>query len=434
MAVKPESDLIVAISSAAGTAAIGVVRLSGLGAGECLARLTRRDLPAARRMVVRTVVDPATSEPLDRAMVWWGQAPGTFTGEEMAEIHAHGNPVILDALVKTCVELGARPAEPGEFTRRALLNGRMDLATSEAVLAAIEATSLAGVRAAARVMRGDLGDRLQQQRADLLAVAAILEANLDYPDDVESSSDLARQVGDAAGAFAALAGTVREAGLLIDGVDVAIVGPANSGKSTLFNRILGDERAIVHADPGTTRDVVTGERTLGGLRVRFHDTAGFRTGGEAVEDEGMRRARRLQSEAAVVLHVLDATNPGFEVPFPGAVVVKNKVDLLESRPTDGGWYVCALDGRGVDALLEHLRVRLAADSDPGLVLWTARQGAAAAAAAEHLTAAGEQLALEEYGPAALEVGLALRCVDELLGLDPTESVLDELFSRFCVGK
>ena len=424
---------IVAISSAAGTAAIGVVRLSGPGSGDTLRELTARPLPSPRRMVVRTLLQPGTDEPLDRAMVWWAPGPGTFTGEEMAEVHAHGNPIILDALVAACVDLGAHHAEPGEFTRRALLNGRMDLAESEAVLAAIEATSLAGVRAAARVMRGDLGDRLASLRAELLEIAALLEANLDYPDDVEPTADLAARMGAISTQLRALAGSVREAGPLIDGVDVAIVGPANSGKSTLFNRLLGEDRAIVHSQPGTTRDVVTGERMIGGIRVRFHDTAGFREGGEFVEDEGMRRARRVQSEADVVIRVVDATRAEAVPAEVGEVVALNKVDLLEEIPT-AEFPISALNGQGVDDLLNQLSERVGTDRDPGLVLWTARQGVAAAEAADHLARAGEQLELEEYGPAALDVGLALRCVDDLLGLDPTESVLDELFSRFCVGK
>ncbi len=426
-----QSDRIVAISSAAGTAAIGVVRLSGPGSGSCLETLTGRPSPSPRQMVVRTIL--VDGEPLDRAMVWWAPAPGTFTGEEMAEIHAHGNPVILDALVAECVRLGARHAEPGEFTRRALLNGRMDLASSEAVLAAIEATSVAGVRAAARVMRGDLGDRLQALRSELLEVAALLEANLDYPDDVEPTADLAERMGAVAGTLTTLAASVREAGPLIDGVDVAIVGPTNSGKSTLFNRILGDDRAIVHHRPGTTRDVITGERMLGGVRVRFHDTAGFRDGAEDVEDEGMRRARRQLADADVVIRVLDGTcAQTFDVD-PEELVVLNKIDLLETPPSSG-FPISARTGEGVAALLDHLSGRVGVDRDPGLVLWTTRQGAAASEASSHLDLAEEQLTLDEYGTAALEVGSALRCVDELLGLDPTESVLDELFARFCVGK
>ena len=429
MAGQP--DRIVAISSAARTAAIGVVRLSGPGSGACLEALTGRPLPRPRQMVVRTIL--SDGEPLDRAMVWWAPSPGTFTGEEMAEIHGHGNPVILDALVVECVRLGARHAEPGEFTRRALLNGRMDLASSEAVLAAIEATSLAGIRAAARVMRGDLGERLQLLRGELLEVAALLEANLDYPDDVEPTADLADRLGAVAGTLTTLATAVHEAGPLIDGVDVAIVGPANSGKSTLFNRILGDDRAIVHEQPGTTRDVVSGERMLGGIRVRFHDTAGFRDGAEEVEGEGIRRARRQQSDADVVIRVLDGTQAPAVVAAPRELVALNKVDLLEASPA-AGFPISALTGEGVDTLLDHLTEHIGSGRDPGLVLWTARQGSAASEAASHLELAAGQLTQDEYGPAALEVGLALRCVDELLGLDPTESVLDELFSRFCVGK
>lgn len=435
----PPNELIVAISSAAGAAAIGVVRLSGDGAVEALEKLVDGPLKTPRRPALRTLLDPDDGRPLDRAVVWFMRAPATYTGEDMAEVHAHGNPVVLDGIVDACVRLGARPAGPGEFTRRALLNDKLDLAEAEAVLAAVDAETLAGARMAARVLDGDLQRAVGALRGHMLIVAATLEASLDYGDDVGDVVDagVVEQVASLARELARLAGGVTAAGRLVTGADVAILGPTNAGKSTLLNRILGQERAIVHEDPGTTRDVVTGERDLAGIRVRFHDTAGLREAGEPVEDEGIRRARALRGRASVVLFVRDSCADGGPGPEPGDVVVDNKVDLRPGNAGGGdGFPVSALTGQGVEALLSHLGERLRGGDDVQgeSVLWTVRQGEAARRAAEHMEGARRSLLSGEHGPAALEIGDALRALEGLLGIDPVEAVLDELFARFCVGK
>jgi len=426
----PPDDLIVAVSTAVGAAAIGIVRLSGSGARSCLEKLSADPSPPPRRVSLRTLTDD-DGRVLDRCMVWWAPGPATYTGEELVEVHAHGNPLILDGIVRACCARGARVAEPGEFTRRGLINGRLGLAAAEAVLAAVEATSAGGVDAAARVMSGELGERLAPVRDELLAVAATLEGAVDYPEDVEADPSLAGRLAELASEFEAMAAGVRQAGWLVSGVDVALLGPVNAGKSTLFNRILGEDRAIVHDQPGTTRDVVTGERMLGGIRVRFHDTAGFRDHAGTVEDEGMRRAAAMRDRVAFVLYVLDATDPDWGKPAPGDIVVWNKQDLCARA---SAWEVSAHTGEGVPALLDHLTQLLHTDRPTDALLWTTRQGEAAGRASTHLSTASEHLHLDDYGPTVVEVGEAIRAVDDLLGIDPDEAVLDELFSRFCVGK
>jgi len=433
------NELIVAISSAAGAAAIGVVRLSGDGAVRALERLIDGPLDTPRRPVLRTLVDPDDGRPLDRVMVWFARAPATYTGEDMVEVHAHGNPAILDGIVDACVRLGARPAGPGEFTRRALLNGKLDLSEAEAVLAAVDAETLAGARMAVRVLDGELRRTVGSLKDRLLVVAATLEASLDYEQDLGYVVDeaVADRVATLSVELGRLASGVAAAGRLVTGADVAILGPVNAGKSTLLNRILGQERAIVHEEPGTTRDVVTGERELAGIRVRFHDTAGLREAGEPVEEEGIRRARALRGRASAVLFVRDARVDGGPGPEPGDVVVHNKVDLLPATADSGdGFPVSALTGQGLDALLAHLgdRLRAGDDGQGEAVLWTARQGETARRAAGHMERAHQELLTQEYGPAAQEIGDALRALEGLLGIDPVESVLDELFDRFCVGK
>jgi tRNA modification GTPase len=448
--VNDGSDRIVAVSTAVGRAAIGVVRLSGPGTLRSLEQLTGVPRGKPRRPTVRTLYDPADGTPLDRAVVWWAPAPGTYTGEDLAELQTHGNPVILDALVDACCRLGARTAEPGEFTRRALLNGRMDLAGAEAVLAATEARTVAGVRLATRVLTGELGDRVEGMRRQLLALAATVEAAVDFPEQVEEleERELMGELHRLEQELRGMGERVREAGRLMWGADVAILGPTNAGKSTLFNRLVGEERAIVDPEPGTTRDVITGEREVRGVRIRFHDTAGFRDRGAAVEDEGMRRATALRGQVDGVLYVVDATveglaqsgtawsgTPGSGRPEPGDIVVINKTDLRPSRGNDGeGWSVSARTGEGIQALVDHLLTQLVGAETPTALIWTARQGMATRSAAARLEAARFALGSAEYGPAAADIGDALRGLQELLGVDAGEAVLDELFARFCIGK
>ncbi len=433
------TDVIVAVSTAPGRAAIGVVRMSGPGSLDILEALTGRTRADARRMVERTARDPDTGSPLDRVLVWYGRAPHSYTGEDLVEIHAHGNPWILESLVTACCSLGARRAAPGEFTRRALEAGRLDLAGAEAVLAAIEATSTGGARIAAKALDGVLSREVRRLRREVLGVAADIEAAIDFEDDVGDPGveSLGERMDGLCGGLREMAGSMRENARLLDGADVALLGPVNAGKSTLFNRLVGRDRSIVHADPGTTRDVITEHREVDGLLIRFHDTAGIREPGDEVESEGIRRARELRHDADLVVFVRDATRPGEGVPEPGDLVVLNKVDLrpqLREEVDEDDLAVCALAGEGVDDLLERIRRRLGRGDGEDAVLWTGRQAASALAAADQLERARHQLAVGEYGPAAVETRGALESVQGILGIDPTRDVLDELLTRFCVGK
>ncbi len=435
-----DSERIVALATVPGRAAIGIVRLSGPGSRETLAALTRQDCAEPRRMVLRTVQDPASGRPIDQVMAWWAPGPDTYTGEETAELQGHGNPVLLDAIVDACCRLGARPAEPGEFTRRALLRGRIDLLGAEAILAITEARSAEGAALAAPALTGALRRRLDRMRETLVTAAATVEAAVDDPDDAGADADIAQVVGtlrSLEGEIGTIGGDVDAAGRLLWGTDVAILGPTNAGKSTLFNRLLGEDRAIVDEQPGTTRDVVSGSCELDGLRVRFHDTAGFRLGGGAIEDEGMRRARALRARVDVVLYVVDAVDgDGSSGAEPGDVLVYNKIDRPTEAcvPPEGSFAISARTGQGVELLREALARQLGRGSREPALLWTRRQAEASRAAARSCGRAGEALANGEYGPAVVEIGDALRRLGELIGIDPTEAVLDELFARFCVGK
>jgi len=371
---------------------------------------------------------------LDQSVVWWSPAPATYTGEEMVEIHAHGNPVLLDAIVDACCKLGARVAEPGEFTRRALLNGKLDMAGAEAVLASVEATSVAGAGMATRVLSGELSGKVDGIRSALLSVVAEVEAAVDFEEDMAppDEASLVQRLEDLTRQLDGMSGRVGEVGRLMHGAQVAILGPPNVGKSTLFNRILGEDRAIVHEKAGTTRDVVSGDRELGGVRVRFHDTAGLREAGEPIEDEGIRRAEALRERVDLVIYVLDATRNGLGAPRDGDLVVINKVDL--GTAVQEGMGISATTGEGVGTLVEALRARVAGAEGNELLLWTTRQREASSRAGERLNDAKKQLALGEYGPATAELWEALRALEEILGVDPQRAVLDELFSRFCIGK
>ena len=427
-------DWIVAISTAGGTAAIGVVRLSGDGAVAGLQRLLHKPLPPPRRPVPCFPRHPATGKVLDHAVVWWAPAPGTYTGEEMVEIHAHGNPIVLDAIVDACCLLGARVAEAGEFTRRALINGKLDLAGAEAVLASVEANSVAGAGMAARVLSGELAERVDGVRSALISVVAEVEAAVDFEEEI-GPGDEAKVVGQLeslAQQLVAMAGRVGEVGRLMCGAEVAILGPPNVGKSTLFNRFVGEDRAIVHETAGTTRDVVSGDRELGGMRVRFHDTAGLRAAGEPIEDEGIRRAEALRGRVDLVIYVKDATRPELGSPLDGDFVVINKADL--AAVGEEGLEVSAVTGEGIEALIAAVQGRLVGAEGNDVLLWTTRQREAGQRAADRLGRARQQLTMREYGPATAELWEALRALEEILGVEPQEAVLDELFSRFCIGK
>lgn len=436
------TDTIFALASGAGRGAVAVLRLSGPGSAAILGRLCRR-MPKPRVASLRRLIDPAGGEALDDALVLWFPGPGSYTGEDSAELHLHGGPAVLAAVSGALAALGARPAEPGEFTRRAFLNGRMDLTAAEGIADLIDAETEAQRRQALRQADGALARLYGGWSERLTRLLAHQEAAIEFAED-----DLPTDLDDRARQGAAVLRTEIEAHLadggrgerLREGVVVAILGAPNAGKSSLLNALAGREAAIVSARAGTTRDVVEVRLSLAGVPVTLADTAGLREAADEIEQEGIRRARRRAEEADLVLAVFatDADPDAETLAWvkPGALVLANKTDLAPAPGKIGGvspMAVSARTGEGLDALrasLEAEAIRLAGAGEAA-VLTRPRHRAALSEAVAWLAEA-ETAALPELASEALRA--ALRALGRLTGHIGVEDVLDVVFRDFCIGK
>ena len=359
-------DTIVAISTPPGRGGIGIVRLSGPAArtiAEPLLKLRHPLAPAQARFA--EIID-TTGETLDEAVVTYFEAPHSYTSEDIVEIAAHGSPVLLDHLLRQCLAAGARLAEPGEFTQRAFISGRLDLTQAEAVHDLIEATTLHQARIAAQQLGGSLSRQITPIKQQLIALIAALEAGIDFAeDDIDllPASEITAQIQAIQAPLAALEQTFAYGRIVRDGFTLAIVGRPNVGKSSLFNRLVQRDRAIVTATPGTTRDLVTERVSLEGIPVELIDTAGLRDSTDEAESIGIAKSREAMAEADVVLLVLDATAPLHEEdeaaiaalatrPF---LIVINKQDLaptarLQAQHTHTALETSALTGAGIPEL------------------------------------------------------------------------------------
>jgi tRNA modification GTPase len=424
------NDTIAACATAWGHAAIAVVRLSGPEACAAAARVVGA-LPPDRRASVRRFADGGGV--FDEGVVTVFAGPGSYTGEDVVELSVHGNPLIVERLL---VALGVRIARAGEFTRRAFLAGRVDLLRAEAVLATIEARSGAGLAHARGALDGRLDAVVEGLRAPLLDMCAELEAALDYPGEdllVDTDVSLAERLRGLATEARRLAGTWRAGRIAVEGARVVLAGPVNAGKSSLFNALLGRNRAIVSPLAGTTRDAVEAPLQLHDARLTLVDTAGERDAADPIEAEGVERARAEQGEADLVVRCVP---PGGEVPAVrgGELRVATMCDRPGAVP--GLLAVSSHTGEGLDtlraAVLSGLRGEAPGAAD--VVLTSARQAELLARVARELDEAAEALGSAgavvavELGYAALE-GLA-----ELSGSTVREAVLDRLFARFCIGK
>jgi tRNA modification GTPase len=371
---------------------------------------------------------------LDRALVLWFPGPASYTGEDAAELHLHGGRAVMEGVAEALVALGARPAEPGEFTRRAFLNGKLDLLAAEATADLVEAETSAQRRQALRQMEGALGELYRGWSARLLRLLAQQEALIDFPDEdlpPEVEAETLQEIGALEAAMRAHLADDHRGERLREGLVFAITGPPNAGKSTLINALAEREVAIVSPLPGTTRDVLEARVVLGGVPVTLLDTAGLREAADPLEQEGVRRARARAAAADLVIAVADATAPSTpEQEGPSVVLVVNKADL---SPVTQPLGISARTGAG----LAMLRTRLAAEAarltqaaGPA-PLTRARHRAAVTEAAGHLAAAREIGLAELRGE---ELRLAMQALGRLTGAVGVEDVLDSIFRHFCIGK
>ncbi len=451
----PGTDTIAAIATARGQAALAIVRVSGSQACSLAARCFRGSglaQVASHTAHVGYVVHEGQT--LDQVVATVFRAPRSSTGEDVVEFTCHGGDLAPHLVLEALVAAGARPAEPGEFTQRAFLNGKMDLAQAEAIADLIHASSTRAHEVSVSQLRGAYSERLAALREELLTVTALIELELDFSeedvafaarDEVMALLEKARTV------LAELQASYRFGRLVRDGVRVVIAGRPNAGKSTLLNRLVGYDRAIVSPLPGTTRDHVEAEAEIGGLRFVFTDTAGLRETADAVEAEGVSRAHVLLSQAEQVVYVYDA-GVGFtpeesqyvemlrasrpDVPI---VVVANKCDLVHPPVASDHLQVVAMrpEPHELDALIAALlrATEMSAHPEGSPVVTNARHRAHLGRAAQAVERAREALEANLSGEVlAADLKLALHELGCITGAITNEQVLDQIFSRFCIGK
>ena len=448
------TDTISAIATARGAGGIAIICMSGPAAGEilraafCPAHAARAFEPG--RMMYGHVLE-ATGGILDEAMAVLMPGPHSYTREDVAEIQCHGGDVAARRVLRRTIELGARIAEPGEFTRRAFLNGRIDLACAEAVMQLIGASSEAAARASVRQLEGGVSGFVREVSDELLRLLALIEASTDFPDEVEEEA-AAEEVESA---LRELIVELRRrcdprgARLLREGASIVLAGRPNVGKSSLMNALLNQERAIVTAIPGTTRDVLTERLSIGGVVAELSDTAGRRDTLDPVEKIGVDRARQAVDRADVVLIVLDASEPlsaeDEQLLLSAddrAIICLNKCDLprVLTREAIGKCAsaelleISAESGEGVDVLMKALESRLTGSMDENQLTVERHIRIAEQAKACLETAVS---AIEEHYPldvVSADLKAALRHLSQITGGDPTETLLTEIFSTFCVGK
>jgi tRNA modification GTPase len=440
-------DTIAAISTPPGEGAIAVIRVSGSLAPTIAERLFAKKTGShslqERKLHFGRFRDGEGQ--MDEGMAVIFRAPRSYTGEDMAEFHCHGGVLVVSRLLEAVLRAGARAAEPGEFTRRAFLSGKMDLTQAEAVMDVIRASTSVALRFAEEQLAGRLGREVEQIRGLLLGIVAHLEAHIDFPEegiDPRTGEKLLNDVRQVRSRIERLLETAGEGRILREGVRLVLCGEPNAGKSSLLNRLLGFERAIVSAAPGTTRDTIEEFASLRGIPFRITDTAGLRESADAVEREGVERARRAMERADVILRVIDVTrSPQFEAK-PAEIVAANKIDLLEKRSAvpwpRNSIAISCLTGEGVDRLVDAVVVRARGDHPaeaPMLAAINARHQACLQRANLRLQEAEEGLS-RQADPELVAVPLreALDAAGEVVGSTDIEEILGEIFGKFCIGK
>ena len=447
------SDTVFALATAPGRAAVAVIRLSGPGCAAALKAIAGEGLKP--RQAGLRPLKAADGAVLDQALVLWFPGPASYTGEDAAELHLHGGRAVVEAVSERLAQVGLRPAEPGEFTRRAFQNGKLDLAQAEAVADLVDAESEAQRRQALEQLGGALGRRYEAWRVELIECLALLEAEIDFPDE-DLPDALAQRVGPRARALIgqldqALAEAARGERVR-DGYRIAVIGAPNAGKSSLFNRLVRREAAIVTPIPGTTRDVIEATFDVAGFRCLIADTAGVRVSDDLVEAEGVRRAQAWAEGAALRLWVVDgsagdrAWSEAAELARSGDLLVLNKADLgagadgaaAKARAGPLGVEILPVSvatGAGLDALVTRLEQRVVADLSgadfPSVT--RERHRLRLSQARQHLARALDALAM---GPelAAEDFRLAARALGRVSGRIDAEDVLDVVFASFCIGK
>ena len=441
-------DTIVAAATPPGVGGVAVVRVSGPNAAS-IARAIAGALPQPRYATLADFRSPA-GELIDNGLALWFPGPASFTGEDVLELHGHGGPVVVAMLVDAIIELGARRAEAGEFSRRAFLNDKLDLVQAEAIADLIESATNQAARAAMRSLSGEFSAAVTALQEQLIRLRLHVEAAIDFPEeeiDFLSDQQLRDRIDEVGRAFTILRNKAASGRLLRDGYQLVIVGKPNAGKSSLLNALSGQESAIVTEVAGTTRDILRERIVIDGLAVELVDTAGLREDPDRIEAEGIRRARNAMRSADAALWVQDASSGDAETldeDLPEGLrvtVVRNKTDLTEDLPgkvagMEDTINISAVTGAGIDALREHIRHK-AGHHDLGEGAFTARRRHLDALDVAHRHFMAGCRALEEARAGELlaeELRLAQQALGEITGEFSSDDLLGRIFSEFCIGK
>lgn len=442
------TDTIIALSTPPGVSALAIIRLSGADVVDYTNALLAapRSWEAQRACFVHLRHD---GQLLDEAVATYWKGPHSFTGEDTMEISCHGNPLIAQNILQAFIHLGARPAEPGEFTQRAFLNGRLDLTQAEAVLDIIHASTERALVGAQAMKEGRLAEKLNLLRQQLIDLLAHLEAYIDFPDEdiaPETGSAFLRRIEVMQQDVITLLRTAPLGRILREGITTAIIGAPNVGKSSLLNTLLRESRAIVAATPGTTRDTIEAECNLRGFRLLLIDTAGQRETHDEIEAEGVRRAQSVAQRADLILHVVEA--PSAPTEDDDAIrrslqerlylPIANKVDLGHHDGHGSTLCISTRTGQGLSELEDAIEKLLIGSQQPAATGWltiNARQEAALQRAADALSRAAEGFT-SSNAPELISIDLraALHEIGQIVGLATNEDILDQLFKNFCIGK
>ncbi|WP_421568186.1 tRNA uridine-5-carboxymethylaminomethyl(34) synthesis GTPase MnmE [Stenotrophomonas sp. PD6] len=447
--MNASADTIVAIATAPGAGGVGMLRVSGPQALRIATALGCPPLQPRHAHYAR--FRDAAGEVLDDGIALYFPNPRSFTGEDVVELQGHGSPVVLQQLVARCIALGARQARPGEFSERAFLNGKLDLAQAEAIADLIAASDTRAARAARRSLDGVFSRRVDAAGEQLVRLRIHVEAAIDFADeplDTLGGEQVRLGLGEVLRALVTLRADAERGRRLRDGLHAVLVGPPNAGKSSLLNALAGSERAIVTDIAGTTRDTLRETIRIDGLELTLVDTAGLRDGGDAIEREGMRRARAEMQRTDLAIIVLDARDPQAGhaavadaiADVPQQLWIHNKSDLLETLPADidaNVVHVSAATGQGLDLL--HTRLRelasgSAGDSVEGEFSARARHVEAISLTIDHAERAEAELVHEHLELAAEELRLAHEALGEITGRMSADDLLGRIFSSFCIGK
>ena len=448
-------DTIVAISTPPGRGGIGVVRLSGGRAMEIATRLLRNAAGKGLtfepgRAVFALLIESDTGERIDEAVVTFFQSPHSYTGEDVIEISTHGSPVVLRNVIGQAISQGARLAEPGEFTMRAFFNGRIDLTQAEAVRDLIDSQTLFQAKSAAQQLSGALSKRIQPVKQQLMNLIAALEAGVDFAEDdvsVMPDEQITARITEVVRPLQELSRSIGYGKLVHDGLKLAIIGRPNVGKSSLFNRLIERDHAIVTATPGTTRDLVSETISIGGIPVKLIDTAGLRESNDEAERIGIAKSQAAAAEADAILLVSDATDDQSadsellalaRMNANKTILVRNKSDLAkQGEPVGDGIATSALLGEGIDELRRAILQSIGGESsahEPGF-LTNERQHGAVTEALVALTEAQDSVQHRRpHEVLLLELYAGLKALDALTGATSTDDILALIFQGFCIGK